>query len=68
MLVVATVELGRMCKEAEVKITTMETIVVLEIATEQAIIIGESTAEETFLVEMNAPGVEIRQRLELYLD
>ena len=48
MLVVMTVELGRMCKEAEVKITTMETIVFLEIATEQAIIIGESTAEDFF--------------------
>ena len=48
MLVVVTVELVRTHKEAEVKIITMETIVVLEIATEQAIIIGESTAEETF--------------------
>ena len=48
MLVVVTVELGRMCKEVEVKIMTMETIVVLEIATEQAIIIGESTAEDFF--------------------
>ena len=68
MLVVITVELGRTCKEAEVKIITMETIVFLEIATEQAITIGDSTAEETFLVDMNVPSVEIRQRLDLYLD
>jgi len=68
MMVVETVELERVCKEVEVETETIETIVVLYIAIEQMTTIEEPTTEETCLVEMNAPGVETRQRLELHLD